>query len=805
MHRWLLGLALVLPAVAGAVTVVAEGQAKAVLVVPEGAPEQQRQAAELLARYVKESTGAELAIVAERQAGQAAVLVGRSAEVDKLRLKLDKLDEDGYVLKGVDAGTYVVAGPTDWGTEFGVVELLERYLGVRWLLPGEMGTDVPKLRSVELPAAEVRGEPVFFSRLLSGLRGPVQAEWARRNRMHGRVSFHHNLLHLFPPSKYFATHPEFFPVVGGQRYQPKDDVDHRWQPNFSAPGIVDEAIINIKQFFRDHPEATSYSLGINDGRLYDESPESLARESGKLNMLGIRDVSDSYYQWCNEVVEGVLKEYPDKWFGLLAYSNAFEPPQKVKVNPRIIPYMTYDRMKWVKPELRGAGEELTRRWHEQSPTLGWYDYAYGAPYCLPRVYPHQMATYLRFGRDHGVRAHYAEIYENWGEGPKAYLYLKLQWDPSLDVDAALDDWYRRCVGPAAAPLLKEYYAIWERFWTETAPTTEWWTDQGQYLPFSRAGYLAQVDEADVRRSRKLVDDCLAQAVTPEQKWRAGLLRDAFAYYEASALAFKSDLEARAMPLATEEQALQALEHAAERAGMAVKRLQLVEQWKDHPVLQHPLDYARYGALRGAGWGGGSMFRLFDWARRSDRVKARLEELAKGPESEAKTHAQALLAVLGAGGEMVSKDPSFEDAKLGWSTWIVDGVGSMKVTDEAARSGARSMVCAEMKRGGPNQLVPVTAGRYAAVAQIMLPAGQKPSGTVALSPTMRGEDNVNLPSPSTTAVLEPGAWTTLVCPVTVPEKINGKDVTRILLVVVVDSFQPGDKVFMDDVALYRLPD
>ncbi|HCU33987.1 MAG TPA: hypothetical protein DGT21_00660, partial [Armatimonadetes bacterium] len=63
-----------------------------------------------------------------------------------------------------------------------------------------------------------------------------------------------------------------------------------------------------------------------------------------------------------------------------------------------------------------------------------------------------------------MKAHYAEIYPNWGEGPKPYIHLKLWWNPDRDVDALLDEWYVRCVGPDAAASLKQYYAIWERFW-----------------------------------------------------------------------------------------------------------------------------------------------------------------------------------------------------------------------------------------------------------------------------------------------------------------------------------------------------
>ena len=47
------------------------------------------------------------------------------------------------MIHGVDPSQVIIAGPTPYGTEFGVYEFLERYVGVRWLMPGPDGEDVP--------------------------------------------------------------------------------------------------------------------------------------------------------------------------------------------------------------------------------------------------------------------------------------------------------------------------------------------------------------------------------------------------------------------------------------------------------------------------------------------------------------------------------------------------------------------------------------------------------------------------------------------------------------------------------------
>ena len=95
--------------------------------------------------------------------------LGLDAYAKTLGLGVEKLDADGFVIRGVDPRNLVIAGPTPDGTEFGVCEFLERLVGVRWLMPGPDGDDVPARRSLEIPLGEIRQQPAFFSRLFSGL------------------------------------------------------------------------------------------------------------------------------------------------------------------------------------------------------------------------------------------------------------------------------------------------------------------------------------------------------------------------------------------------------------------------------------------------------------------------------------------------------------------------------------------------------------------------------------------------------------------------------------------------------------
>lgn len=807
---------------AGEVTLVRDSKPAAVIVLAQTASSEAQATAATLSQYVFEASGARLPIVREADLGgnsAARVHVGLNGLPATRNLLPPELDADGFVIetKGQDIA---IAGPSAAGTEFGVYEFLERFAGVRWLLPGAEGTDVPRHTTIAVPEGRIQEQPAFFSRMLSGLRGPAQSQWARCNRMHGRVSFHHNLLRLFPPSQYAKSHPELFPVLkGDSRYVPTGDEDHGWQPCFTAPGSVEEAIQSISRFFRDHPGETSYSLGMNDSGSFCRCPGCLARISGDKNYLGWVDYSDLYYDWCNRVIGGVLKTFPDKWFGCLAYFNVATPPTRCQVHPRLVPYITYDRMKWIDPELRAQGEAATRDWQKSVPSFAWYDYIYGSPYCLPRVYFHQAGDSLRFAADHGVKAHYAEIYPNFGEGPKPYLHLRLWWNPNQDVDRLLAEWYERCVGPEAAPYLAKYYAIWERFWTRDIRSSPWFSKTGTWLPFTSPAYLGEVKPADLAESRRLLEACIAHCRTDRQKARAATLEKAFQYYEASALAYRANLDSAGRPAGTEAEALALLEAAGQGLKMAQRRRHLaLEVFPKDPVLVNPLGIDRYPALAGATWGGRGLAAIADWLTQGENeVRRRVQALAASPEpGPVRDQAALLLALADGKTELISANPSFEDGKgeqaAGWSYWRKPDVppeppvGRLSRQAGTGRSGTWALLCEGLLRGGPVQTLAAPApGRYLAVAWVQAPAGQTGGGTVELTVTPLDEKGSNLPGFSSGQVQpEAGRWSLLSLPIDLPKAVGGKQVCRVRLVPIIDGFQEGGKVLLDDAGLHRLP-
>ncbi|WP_158606427.1 DUF4838 domain-containing protein [Paenibacillus ginsengarvi] len=772
--------------------------------------------AETLVDYVQKSTGALLPIVTEQvySAGgggapeQVVIRIGTTESVygktPALDTLLSNLHGDGFVIYP-EGQTITIAGSTIWGTTNGVYDFLERYAGIRWLMPGPDGEDVPELSDLSAEREIVREQPAFGFRVFSPLHGKPDNKadanqqlnvWAQRNRLQGfynaPVSFHHNMYNLFSVSKFGATHPEFYP--NGQ--PPAASSISGWQPCFSNPDTVDAAVEEILAYFQANPDAMSYSLGINDGNGYCES-----------NPLPV------YYDWVNQVVERVLTVYPDKWFGLLAYQSVIRPPS-FPLNSHVIPFLTKDRMAWADPEAETLGYADEQSWLQVASQIGYYDYIYGSPYLVPRIYPHQMAETLRHAQDKGIDSYYAELYPNWGEGPKAWVASKLLWDPEQDVDALLQEWYTRAVGVTAATYLQQYYEHWELFWTERAILEPWFLPGTIYQNFADPGYLNAVTEEDLSLSREWLEAAVDAAETGPQKARANLLLRAFEYYEASALSYPR-IEGRPADTAS---ALALLEHSVDLFGqrieLAGKRFTLLDDYKSNPALLQLMDARRFNQLVWSGWNAPEFWALVDYMRDREAaggpVRLRAAELASThPSPEGRQYASLMLQALSH--PSVVQNPSFEDGDEVAPPWELlsrsTSSRSIRRAEGTAFTGSVSMQVYGKGWGGPSQVIAVEPGLVSLSFRYHIPQGGNTAGSIQWGFDLLDDQGewINFStvrSPVTSLADAESEWLEARLDGEIPQIISGKQVRQARLIVLVSTTEPVE-VYLDDVKFYSV--
>lgn len=426
----------------------------------------------------------------------------RSPKVGEV--EYEKLGSDGFVIKNTPNGCLVISGNTERGTEYGMYFFLEKYLGVKWLMPTALWTEVAENKFFKIPELDLSVTPHFKTRKFSPIDLSLQddfGEWGRRNLLISEIDYHHNLYKLFSETN------EFYPKVNSETLIPSSKSDQGWQPNFRAQNIVDYSVKIIDNYFQVNPEKGSYSLGINDSKNFDDS--NLADSKNK---LGLRSASAVYYRWVNRTVVELNKKYPDKKYGLLAYENVMSPPG-FPLPKNVIPFITLERLKWADGHYRKSDIENLKSWGKNVEEVGWYDYVYGLNYIVPRPYFTLMSEYLQFGFLHGVKHYVAEFYTNPLEGPKGWILSKLLWNSELNSSELLKEWCVSAFGEDSAPYMIEFYNIWERFWTDDILKSNWWDSYPgfPYLRFDKLSYIQSIPLSYMDRSDKLINLALQSA------------------------------------------------------------------------------------------------------------------------------------------------------------------------------------------------------------------------------------------------------------------------------------------------------
>ncbi|MBP1993844.1 DUF4838 domain-containing protein [Paenibacillus eucommiae] len=821
--------------VSGSIKIVGDRQAQAVVVVSAGASAQILDAADMLTEYVKKSTGADLPRITDQQlaaneqlySSAIKIYLGISRSEDKALYTgmLKDMDDDGFVIDSKEENITIM-GPTSYGTQYGIYEFLERYVGVRWLLPGPDGEDVPQTDNLYIPRGIVQEEPAIISRQMFGLHTPdfkfttadntLNYEWGIRNRMHDRISgYQHNMSYLFFPLKgypaenYPTEHPEVYPMRNGERFIPTTEI--LWQPCFSEPIAVELAIGTVNAYFDAHPEQTSFSLAVNDGLGYCEAEPDHPKNPHKMNSIGYPYMSDIYYDWVNKVVEGVLEKHPDKWFGVLAYLEVNDPPS-FQLNPRVIPYFTKDRMAWIDEGIRTKDQATIESWNKVSTHLAFYDYVYGTPYMVPRVYPHQMAEYLRYGKEHGVIAFFAELLQNWGEGPKAWLMAKLLWNPDQDVDVLLNDWYVRAVGEEAAADLKAYFDHWEQFWTERVKATDWFEDRKDitYLSYYWGTYMEAITDEEIAASRLLLESVMAKAKTPQQQARAEILLRQFEYYEASALSYPKNVQAPT----DLQSALQLLEEGAKsqiKADYAQKRLDLIEQFKGDPLMEHSINPVNEGLLW-SGWSPSVVWSLIEYIEQNEQqaapVLARIAEMESSQDEAERNYAKLLRRIINA--ETLNLNSSFEAGTTtadNWDTWVLN-YGDFKRVEqpENCYTGSACIYLNHFYYGDLSQTLPVKPGLIIAKMKYYVTKQTQTVGDTWLQMDLLDENGSVLStfkSGQQAYSSSRGNWNEVSVMGYVPETVNGVAVKQVKVTNTVNGFhEQGAQMYMDDFEVYQ---
>jgi len=462
---------------------------------PPGADE--RLAAEDLQEHLLKISGTSLEIVSQRDplGDRLPIYVGTSAD-SKLDAATRKHgDNPGAFSLVVDDDSISIRGLSPSGTLNGTYELLEQ-LGVRWFMPGELGTVIPQMATVAIKQQVTTQSPSFPSRHLQGVNAP---DWERRTRLggpyfpasHGIPGLGHG-----KNNQLFDEHPEYYSLIDGER-KPR-------QLCVSNPEVLRIAINATKEYFRSRTESEMMGIGANDGRGFCECKDCTELDGGDYDPFGhFPSMTDRYVWFFNRVLRGIEDEFPHKRLGFYAYSVYNRPPVKVKPDSRLVPavaLITLCRLHGmdnpVCPE-KSYEQWIIKEWGKLVPEVYYRGYWFNlADPGLPFFMVDRMRREVSLGKELGIAGWRVESPYNWAaSAPSRYIACKLMWDDTADVDVLMGDFYQKFFGPAAGPAKRYVEVMSNALVTADHHTGSSWDMPHIYTETVRAEARSAINEA----------------------------------------------------------------------------------------------------------------------------------------------------------------------------------------------------------------------------------------------------------------------------------------------------------------------
>lgn len=447
------------PARNGVKLVLAEnGRALLPIVIATNATPSTKAVANELASYLQRITGAPFEVTAGD--GARGIVLGTINEfpsramAKSLEVRNTYDGREAFVVRS-ESRRLLLLGATDLGVSHAASRFLE-LVGCRWFFPAREWEIVPATPRLSFSADEASRPAILARRIWYGWgffpengtsADPLPAaqayrDWARHNRMAGSftVNAGHAWENIIEQNKSeFDQHPEYFALNKGARKGPQLCVSQSAVQQMS----VDYAL----RYFRKNPKADMVSMECSDGGGQCECEDCVKRGN----------ISDRVFGLANHVAKAVQKELPGKFVGLYAYNEHSEPPS-FPLEPNVYVQLTAGFITG-----RYRLDELIELWPKRCQNMGFYEYFSVWDWDFDRLPGGSAANVAhlrkRIGQylAHGATSIDAESGNNWGpHGRGYYIANRLMWDPQVDVEALLADFYDKAFGPGAAAMRRYY-------------------------------------------------------------------------------------------------------------------------------------------------------------------------------------------------------------------------------------------------------------------------------------------------------------------------------------------------------------
>lgn len=495
---------------------VENGEALAPIVVFENAPPKTRRAVGELAEYMELIAGVRPEVIEGRPdpIPENAIWVGHQPVVSELFPGIDfDFNEPEEILIAANENHLVIAGRDKWdpdnlnvearswtiegkqfeyGTINAVYTFLQDYLDVRWILPGEIGIDVVEQEKIAISPFEYRyspqitGRSTIFRFSAPGDGRGLTHEWTRFQRLQlDSLSLPGG--HAFTDwwDRFHESNPEFFALQpdgsrgGGDNPYPAARTVKMCKSN---PDLWDQWLDDVEAELERNPNVTVFNASFNDSwrsgfcicedcrewDVMEAEPRSMSWRGVTQNYVAL---SDRNVRFANVLARMLKERYPDEDYHVLimAYGPVRPAPVEAVPEDNVI-ISSVANFLFRDPVDRGSTWGTTHReqfesWGKVASNIVWRPNT-GSPagwqQGLPDIPITQTMKDLRFTAENNIIGIFIDtVWEHWAtQGPLYYLMAQMAWDPYVDGEKVMDDYYRRGFGKAADDM-KSYWRLME--------------------------------------------------------------------------------------------------------------------------------------------------------------------------------------------------------------------------------------------------------------------------------------------------------------------------------------------------------
>jgi hypothetical protein len=285
---------------------------------------------------------------------------------------------------------------------------------------------------------------------------------------------HHNLFYWIPPQRYFAEHPEWYPLIDGQRTA---------QPNkqlamcTSNEDAVKTLVENVKQYLRGNPSVKVVGVIVEDGtgwcqcencRRTDPDPQEALRpdNSWEYKTPGgeSRGKCLRYARLVNHVARAIRTEFPDVLVGHAAYGDIQWPPRGLELEPNVISWVAIYWRDAANPLSANSPSPVNRfffdileQWKAaQKSRVILYEYYMGMdvqkslPYPMSEVICRDWPHLKKLGIEGATIQSWSTNHESYGLNNLAFA--RNAWEDRVDHDSLLDGYLLGMFGSAAVEI-----------------------------------------------------------------------------------------------------------------------------------------------------------------------------------------------------------------------------------------------------------------------------------------------------------------------------------------------------------------